>query len=102
MSRHEHIWGHKIKPFLKLKQTICSFSSQEENFYPSRNLTLLHALLQYIYVLKKRSNQRAYNLAKCDFTHFFAASALIKLPQRFSFELKVGNEKEKILRSLPP
>jgi hypothetical protein len=37
----------------------------------------------------------------CDFTQFFAASALIKLPQRFSNEHKVGNEKEEILRTLP-
>ena len=40
--------------------------------------------------------------SQCDFPHFFAASALIKLPQLFSFEHKVGNEKEEILRSLPP
>src|SRR6266849_11145694 len=37
----------------------------------------------------------------CDFTQFFAASALIKLPQRFSNEHKVGNDKEEILRTLP-
>src|SRR5713226_2293133 len=44
----------------------------------------------------------AFHLINCDFTQFFAAPALIKLPQRFSFEHKVGNEKEEILRSLPP
>jgi hypothetical protein len=37
----------------------------------------------------------------CDFTPCFAASALIKLPQRFSFELKVGNEKEEMCELFP-
>jgi len=38
----------------------------------------------------------------CDFTHFFAAPAPIKLPQGFSFKHEVENEKKEILRSLPP
>jgi hypothetical protein len=39
---------------------------------------------------------------QCDFTRNFAASELIILPQKPSFEHEVGNEIEEILRSLPP
>jgi hypothetical protein len=35
----------------------------------------------------------------CDFTHFFAASELITLPQKSSFEHEVKNEN---LEVLPP
>ena len=39
--------------------------------------------------------------ACCDFTQFFAASALIILPQKARFKHEVGNEKEEILRYPP-
>jgi hypothetical protein len=37
----------------------------------------------------------------CDFTHFFAAPALITLPQGVSFEHTVGNEKRRCCGLFP-
>ncbi|HEX6477867.1 MAG TPA: hypothetical protein VF043_03410 [Ktedonobacteraceae bacterium] len=82
--------------FYKCLQALISLErSQRVLFQRDQGLKAENKRLQDVCM----RSEAAYHF--CDFTQFFAAPALIKLPQRFSFEHEVENEKEEILRSLP-
>jgi len=59
----------------------------------------LAALSHYPQLFHTPHFRQIHSSKECDFTHFFAASELINLPQKSSFEHEVKNEN---LEVLPP